>query len=283
MKIITTPKALKKEIFRLLRRSQSIGFIPTMGALHRAHLSLIERAKRENKQTVVSVFVNPTQFGPNEDFKKYPRPFSRDAALCRKAGVDILYHPTLKTMYPKGFKTLVKVPELSDILCGKHRPLHFGGVATVVLKLLEQVRPTTLYLGEKDYQQLIILKRMVSDLDLGVRVIGCATGRESDGLAISTRNAYLSTGNRRHAPQLYRTLKEGASLARKRHATVASVLRYMRRKLAACGAGEARTDYVAIVDAETLSKPSRLKGKLRILAAIRIGKTRLIDNIPLTV
>ncbi|MDE2291790.1 MAG: pantoate--beta-alanine ligase, partial [Elusimicrobia bacterium] len=191
MRIVSSPAAVSRLSASWRRRGERVGFVPTMGALHSGHLSLIRRARRENARVVVSIFVNPTQFGPKEDLRRYPRPFRRDAALCRTAGADALYHPSPAGMYPPGFATFAEVAGLSEVLCGASRPGHFRGVATVVLKLLNQVRPDRLYLGEKDFQQLTLLRRLVRDLDLPVSVVGCRLVREPDGLALSSRNAYL--------------------------------------------------------------------------------------------
>ncbi len=275
MKVVRTPKSLA------LARSRvrgSVGFVPTMGALHRAHMSLVERARRECDRVIVSVFVNPTQFGPSEDFTRYPRPFSRDAALCRDAGVDYLYHPRATAMYPSGFQTRVEVPELAAPLEGRFRPGHFSGVATVVLKLLQQTRPDRLYLGEKDFQQLAVIRRMVRDLDLNTRVVGCRTVRERDGLALSSRNVYLNDDERRRAPLLNAALHAGAKAARRRGTQPADVRAAMRRALKPM---RARIDYLEIVDAESLKRPQRLRGRLRLLGAVHLGNTRLIDNIGL--
>lgn len=280
MKIIQSPAAMRRLVERWRAQGLSVGFVPTMGALHEAHLSLIRRARRTDPRTVVSVFVNPAQFGPNEDFSRYPRPFRKDAALCRGAGVHALFHPPPKAMYPEGFRTHVEVEGLSEILCGAFRPGHFRGVATVVLKLLEAVHPHRLYLGEKDYQQLVVLRRMAEDLDLPVRVIGCPTLRESDGLAMSSRNRYLDPRERAQAPLLHRALLAGARAARA-GAGPARVRRVMLEKVRRVP--RVRVDYMEIVDARTLARPGKIKGRMRLLGAIRVRNTRLIDNIPVIV
>ena len=190
----------------------SVGFVPTMGALHAGHLSLLRRARRENKVLVASVFVNPTQFGPKEDLSRYPRPFKKDAALCRAAGVDVLFHPSPGGLYPPGFGAWVDVPALSATLCGPFRPGHFRGVATVVAKLFNLARPTRAYFGMKDFQQLAVIKRMAKDLDLPVRVVPCPTVREADGLAMSSRNAYLSPAERAAAARVPAALRAAAQV-----------------------------------------------------------------------
>lgn len=276
MGIAGTPKAMQHLSARWRRSGDSIGFVPTMGALHRGHLSLIERAQRENERVVVSIFVNPLQFGPKEDFHRYPRPFARDSALCRKAGVDTIYHPSVLAMYSDGASTRVEVSGLSGTLEGESRPGHFPGVATVVLKLLSAVQPTRAYFGEKDFQQLQVIRRMAHDLDLPVEIVGCPTVREPDGLALSSRNAYLSREQRGVAPLVSRALTAaadayragGRSPARARSAAL-NVLR---------GIPGAKVDYVEIRDADTLLPVRRLHKGQRILAAVWVGRTRLIDN-----
>ncbi|MFH2202119.1 MAG: pantoate--beta-alanine ligase [Elusimicrobiota bacterium] len=280
MKRAGTLTAIGRITERWRRSGKKIGFVPTMGALHAAHMSLVERARKECDRVVVSIFVNPAQFGPQEDFTRYPRPRRRDDALCRENGVDALYRPRTADIYPPGFRTFVEVTDLSELLCGRSRPGHFRGVATVVLKLLEQVRPHALYLGEKDFQQLVIVRRMVRDLNIPARVIGCRTRRERDGLALSSRNNYLRPQERSWAPRLYRALRCGAAEGRRRGATPGRVLRSMRREAEKIPG--VRIDYLEVIDADTLRRPARLRGRMRLLGAVRIGETRLIDNIPFT-
>ncbi|MBI5243951.1 MAG: pantoate--beta-alanine ligase [Elusimicrobia bacterium] len=281
MRLVRTPREMSRLAQSWRRKGLSIGLVPTMGALHQGHLSLMRRARRENRRVVASVFVNKLQFGPNEDFARYPRPFARDRGLCASAGADALYRPGAASMYPRGFRTHAEVEGLSELLCGRFRPGHFRGVATIVLKLLLQVRPDRLYLGEKDFQQLMVLRRMIQDMDLGVRVVACRTIREPDGLALSSRNAYLSPEERAHAPRLFRALLAGAAAARRRGATPALVRRAMLREIR--GIPGVRIDYLLAVDPGTLLEPAAmggLRGVLRLVGAIRIGRTRLIDNIP---
>lgn len=259
-------------------RGQSIGFVPTMGALHAGHASLISRAGRENRRVVVSLFVNPSQFGPGEDFGRYPRPFAADRGLCASLGADALYHPSAREVYPQGFSTWVAVEGLSEPLCGKFRPGHFRGVATVVLKLLETVRPDRAYFGEKDFQQLVLIRKMARDLGLDARIVGCPTIREADGLALSSRNRYLSPAERAAAPLLYAALRAGAETARRANRP-GGVLAAARAGIR--GIPGVAIDYVSLVDPSTLRETRTLSSKkLRLLAAIRVGKTRLIDNIP---
>lgn len=278
MKLASTPSSIRSSVAGWRRKGESVGFVPTMGALHAAHMSLVERARRENDRVVVSIFVNPKQFGPKEDLSRYPRPFAADAALCRAAGADALYHPSPEAMYPEGFRTHAEVEGLSELHCGASRPGHFRGVATVVLKLLNQVAPDRLYLGEKDFQQLTVVRRMVADLDLPVKVVGCALMRAEDGLALSSRNAYLSPAERAAAPALHRALQEGVKEAARRGATPASVERAARAALARTPAF--RLDYLTLVDERTLARPDTLAGPLRLLTASYLGNTRLIDNVP---
>lgn len=278
MRIIAAPSSVGRLTAAWRRKGESVGFVPTMGALHEAHLSLVARARRENDRVAVSIFVNPRQFGPGEDLSRYPRPFAADAALCRGTGADVLYHPGPDAMYPAGYRTHAEVEGLSDVLCGASRPGHFRGVATVVLKLLNQVAPDRLYLGEKDFQQLCVIRRLVVDLDLPVKVVGCALVRAEDGLALSSRNAYLSPAERAAAPALHRALLEGTREAARRGATPDTVERAARAALARTPAF--RLDYLTLVDERTLTRPAALAGPLRLLTAAFLGNTRLIDNMP---
>jgi len=280
VRIVRAPAAVGKLTASWQARGERVGFVPTMGALHAAHLSLVRRAAAECGKVLVSVFVNPMQFGPKEDFSRYPRPFREDAALCRRAGVDALYHPHPRSMYPPGFDTAVDVGRLSRPLCGKQRPGHFRGVATVVLKLLLQVQPDRLYLGEKDFQQLAVVRRMARDLDLPVRVVGCPTKREPDGLAISSRNVYLTPGQRGAAPDLHKALVEGKRLAESGTPPPQVVAR-VRRRLSSVP--DARLEYIELVDASTLESPNPRSRSLRLLGALWFGRTRLIDNVPVKV
>lgn len=281
MRLAATPTSIRNLTAAWRKKGETVGFVPTMGALHEAHMSLVARAKEENDRVVVSVFVNPMQFGPKEDLSRYPRPFAKDAALCRKAGADALYHPTPEAMYPEGFRSHAEVSGLSDVHCGASRPGHFRGVATVVLKLVNQVAPHRLYLGEKDFQQLTIVRRLFADLDVPVKVVGCALVRAEDGLALSSRNAYLSPAERAAAPALHRALQEGAREAARPGATPETVERAARSSLARTPAF--RLDYLTLVDERTLARPAALSGPLRLLTAAFIGNTRLIDNLPVRV
>ncbi len=259
-------------------RGLSVGFVPTMGALHDGHAALVRRAARECDRMVVSVFVNPLQFGPNEDYGRYPRALPADRRLVAAAGAAAVYAPTPEEMYPKGFRTHVEVEGLSALYCGAYRPGHFRGVATVVLKLFNQVRPDRAYFGEKDFQQVFLLERMTRDLDVPVQIVRVPTVREADGLARSSRNAYLSRDERAAAPALRAALLAGARAARVRGATPGQVVAAVRRALSRT---PLRLQYAAVADALTLEPARDLRGPRRLLAAAHLGRTRLIDNVPL--
>jgi len=252
-----------------------LAFVPTMGALHDGHMALVEAAKRAGDRVIVSIFVNPIQFGPNEDLAKYPRRDQADSRLLANAGVDLLWMPTPEIMYPEGFATSVRVAGVSEPLDGAHRPGHFDGVATVVSKLFHQVQPDVALFGEKDWQQLQVIRRMVADLDMPIDIQGVPTQREDDGLALSSRNAYLMPEDRTRAVALPRALGAAAKTIGEggdRDAALAQA----QESLTAAGF---EVDYVALVDAESLAAP--VEGRpMRLLAAARIGGTRLIDNIP---
>ncbi len=275
--IARTLPALRRACAELGRRNATIGLVPTMGALHDGHISLVRLARRRARKVVVSIFVNPTQFAAHEDLGSYPRTWKADIAKLAAEGVDLVWHPDAKTMYPEGFATRV-APEGAALagLEDRFRPHFFGGVATVVTKLFTQVRPDLAFFGEKDYQQLKVVTRMAHDLDLGVRVIGGAIVRERDGLAMSSRNVYLSPEERRTAPVLFRTLK-----------TVSKRLRAGDDMAAALAAGAEMIstagfalDYLEARHAETLAPVSSMnEGPVRLLVAAKIGATRLIDNI----
>ena len=269
------------EVRRLLeparRAGKSIGFVPTMGYLHEGHLSLIEKARAENDRVVVSIFVNPIQFGPGEDSQRYPRDLPRDLDLCARAGVGLVFTPEPSEMYPAGFQTRVEVESLSQGLCGGSRPGHFRGVATVVAKLFAIVQPDRAYFGEKDAQQLRVIQRMTMDLSLPVRIVPVPTLRESDGLAMSSRNVYLGAEERRAALVLYRALMLARDLTAAGMRQAAEIKRRMFSLIKA--EPMARLDYLAIVDSDTLVPVEELQKPVLIALAVYIGKTRLIDNI----
>ena len=278
MKIFQRPRAFKKLLRSYRRKRESVGFVPTMGYLHEGHLSLVRRSRKEHDRTVVSLFVNPLQFGAKEDLSSYPRDLSRDAALLRNAGVDALFAPEASILYPPDFQTKVLLPNLSKPLCGNSRPLHFSGVATVVLKLLNLVQPDVIYLGQKDYQQLRVIEQMVKDLEVPVKVRGCSTVREKDGLAMSSRNIRLDAEERMQATRLSGALSLGEKLIRQGRRRSGPITQAVRRYLSM--ATRAKVDYVEIVDAETLLPVVQLKKgqKVELALAVNFSKARLIDN-----
>ncbi len=257
-------------------KGKTVGFVPTMGALHAGHLSLVRKAKEENEVVVVSIFVNPKQFGPNEDFNAYPRVLERDQNLIEKENVDYLFAPSVEDMYPEGFSTSIHVANLTDYLCGYYRPGHFDGVVLVVNKLFNIVRPTKAYFGQKDAQQFRVLRRMVDDLNMGIEMVEMPIVRESDGLAMSSRNAYLSPEERKKAPILHEALKYAADQIKSGRRDAFKIKReavQIIRKYP-----EIKVQYFEIVDEKTLAPVSRVSSKVIVAAAIFIGKTRLIDN-----
>jgi pantoate--beta-alanine ligase len=266
--------ALRDALASFRAAGESIALVPTMGALHAGHIALVETARRRAQRVVVSIFVNPIQFGPNEDLARYPRREMQDARMLTEAGADLLWMPAVEEMYPDGFATTVSVSGVSDILEGAHRAGHFDGVATVVAKLFGQVRPDVALFGEKDFQQLAVIRRMARDLDLGIEVLGVPTQRDDDGLALSSRNLYLDPDERQRAVALPRALGIAARTLVK-GGSADEALAQAREMLAQAGF---ETDYVALVDAETLGEPAADR-PMRLLAAARIGNTRLIDNI----
>jgi pantoate--beta-alanine ligase len=260
---------------------RSVGFVPTMGFLHEGHVSLMRAARAGTDVVVSSIFVNPLQFAPHEDLDDYPRDLARDAALAAEAGVDLLFVPSVTEMYPQPVQTTVSVAGVSEQLEGTSRPTHFAGVATVVAKLFSIVGPCTAFFGEKDFQQLAVVRRMVADLSMPVDVVGCETIREPDGLARSSRNAYLNAAQRAAAPVVHRALRSGAAAVLAGESDPAEIRALMARIVASEPEGE--LDYVDVVDAATLTTPTPLAGSLRLLAAARFGRARLIDNLGVTV
>ena len=268
---------LREAISAFREAGERVALVPTMGALHDGHMALVEAAKRAGTRVVVSIFVNPMQFGPNEDLAQYPRREQADSRMLASAGIDLLWMPPVEVMYPEGFASTVSVSGVSEVLDGAHRPGHFDGVATVVTKLFNQVQPQVALFGEKDWQQLAVIRRMVRDLDLPIEIIGVPTQREDDGLALSSRNAYLMPEDRARAVALPRALG-AAERAISEGGDPQAALAQARETLTAAGF---EIDYVALADAETLGEPAQGR-PLRLLAAARIGGTRLIDNIPVT-
>lgn len=277
MRTIRSIEDMQASAESLRREGRRIGFVPTMGYLHEGHLSLMRRAREECDIVVVSVFVNPTQFGPSEDFDRYPRDPDGDRRKCEAAGVDILFMPGAEDMYPGGPAVYVSVDGVSDILEGAVRPGHFRGVATVVCKLFNIVKPHRAYFGQKDFQQCVIIKRMVLGLDMDVEVIVMPTIREPDGLAMSSRNVYLSPSERIAARALYRALIRGEELIRSGTKDMAKVKQAMAGII--LDEKRATIDYIEIVDPETLSPLDTRADKMVLLVAVRIGRTRLIDNL----
>ncbi|MDI3280431.1 MAG: pantoate--beta-alanine ligase [Bacillota bacterium] len=277
MQVCRTISQLQRALAALPR---PLGFVPTMGYLHEGHLSLVRQARAENASVAVSIFVNPTQFGPQEDLARYPRDLARDRKLLAEAAVDLLFAPEAEEMYPPGFATWVEVKGLSEHLEGAFRPGHFRGVATVVTKLLNLFRPERAYFGEKDAQQLAIVRRLAADLNLGCTIVGLPTVREADGLALSSRNVYLSPEERQRAPLLYRSLKAGYDLWRQGERRTARIIDEVRRTLQA-ESKAFRVDYIALVDEETFQEMEFVERPARLLIAARLGRTRLIDNLPL--
>lgn len=268
---------LREQVSAWHRAGLAVALVPTMGALHQGHLTLVRRALELADRVVVSVFVNPIQFGPNEDFDAYPRTLEADRAALATVGASLVYAPSVAEMYPRGFATSIGVSGVSEGLCGGSRPGHFSGVATVVTKLLLQAQPDVACFGEKDYQQLQVIRRFVADLDIPVRIEGVPTVREADGLARSSRNAYLSAEERAAAPNLHRTLQDTAQAIRS-GAAVDAALEAGKRALLA--AGFASVEYLELRAAEGLAPLAALDCPARLLVAARLGKTRLIDNIP---
>ena len=276
MQIIREIDALRSEVATLRASGGRIALVPTMGALHAGHMGLVREARRHGDHVVASIFVNPKQFGPTEDLARYPRREVEDAEMLRAEGCAILWAPDAATMYPEGHATNVSVGGVSEGLDGAARPGHFDGVATVVAKLFGQVRPDVALFGEKDYQQLAVIRRLVRDLDTGIEIVGVPTQRDADGLALSSRNAYLSPEERVRARALPRALVEAAAAMCDGDA-VADILSRARASLRSAGFDQ--IDYVALCDADTLQPLDRLDRPARLLAAARIGGTRLIDNI----
>ncbi|MEK7597983.1 MAG: pantoate--beta-alanine ligase [Patescibacteria group bacterium] len=277
MKIITSAQEIQKITFKLRKTEKTIGFVPTMGALHEGHLKLVKESKAKNHVTVVSIFVNPTQFAPTEDLARYPRPFEQDKKLLEQEKVDYLFYPDVKTIYPDGFQTSVVITKLSNILEGKSRPGHFSGVATVVLKLFNLIQPTNAYFGQKDFQQSVVIKQMVKDLNLPININVVLTVRAKDGLALSSRNIFLNSKERFQALSLYQSLLLGKKLiltGNKNAHTIKTKMKDYLQKYK-----QVRLDYIETCNPENLSPVKVISKKAVILIAAYVGKTRLIDNI----
>lgn len=276
MKIVNTIQEVREQVKEWRKQGLSVGLVPTMGYLHEGHKSLIDCAVAENDKVVVSVFVNPMQFGPKEDLESYPRDLDRDAALCEEAGAALIFHPTPEEMYHDDFSSFVDMNTLTGGLCGKTRPIHFRGVCTVVSKLFNIVTPDKAYFGQKDAQQLAVIRHMVSDLNFGIEIVGCPIIREEDGLARSSRNTYLNTEERKAALILSKSLKKGRELAEAGEKDAEKLRKAITDVLVS--EPMAKIDYVEIVDWNTLEAVNRIEGPVLAAIAVYIGKTRLIDN-----
>lgn len=276
MNIVKTISEVRNEVKNWRKQGLSVGLVPTMGYLHEGHKSLIDRACKENDKVVVSVFVNPKQFGPGEDLATYPRDIQRDAALCEDAGAALIFNPEPEEMYFDDFHTYVTMESLSDELCGKTRPIHFRGVCTVVSKLFHIVAPDRAYFGQKDAQQLAIIKRMVRDLNFDIEIVGCPIVREADGLAKSSRNTYLNPEERKAALALSKAVGLGQELIQKGERNADVIVEKMKQLIEE--EPLAKIDYVQAVDAISIQPVAEIKGTVLVAMAVYIGKTRLIDN-----
>lgn len=264
-----------KDVVLALDADQSLGFIPTMGALHEGHLSLVEHSTRKCDLSVVSIYVNPAQFGPQEDLANYPRNLDRDLELLAKHKVDYVFFPDSEEMYPDGYRTWVDVTGLGDILCGASRPGHFRGVATIVLKLVHIIRPAYMFMGLKDYQQIVILETMLNDLNSETRIVRCPIVREKDGLALSSRNVYLNAKERLQALCLRHSIQKAQDMVRNGIKDAGKIIQAAQKIILAA---EGRPDYIKLVDGNTLAEQKTVTGDSRLILAVHIGKTRLIDN-----
>jgi pantoate--beta-alanine ligase len=274
--VAKTIAQMKECVAQARGQGGSIGFVPTMGALHAGHVSLIEAARAACDFVVVSIFVNPTQFGPGEDFERYPRPIDKDLAICEQHGVDVVFAPTANDMYPQPTATWVNVERLTEPLCGRSRPGHFRGVATICTKLFNIVECDAAFFGQKDAQQSAVIRRMVADLNMPLKIIVCPTVREPDGLAMSSRNQYLSPQHRKDATIIYKAIQKGREMILAGGTDPSRVVEQMNALLAQVPA--MRPEYVSIVDAESLEQVDSVRGRVLIAIAARIGSTRLIDN-----
>jgi pantoate--beta-alanine ligase len=278
MKVAKTVKSVRTLVGKARKAGKTIGLVPTMGALHEGHISLIDRSVKNGDFVVVSIFVNPTQFGPAEDLKKYPRPLKADLKICKDHRVAVVFIPTPEEMYGAGTLTWVDVEKLSEPLCGKFRPGHFRGVATVCAKLFNIVGPDVAYFGQKDAQQLVIIKRIVADLNFPLKIVACPTVRAADGLALSSRNKYLSPAQRKDATCIYRSLTTAREMIKAGVSNPKTITARMRKIINAAKTLSS-IDYISIVNTETFDELTKIWGKTLIAVAARFGSTRLIDNI----
>ncbi len=277
MEVAKTIESVRSLVKAARGKGKKVGFVPTMGALHIGHIALIEAAVKKCDFVVVSIFVNPTQFGPGEDFKKYPRPLDDDLKICRRAGVDVVFTPTPSQMYARENLTWVNVEKLTDSLCGQFRMEHFRGVTTVCAKLFNIVAPDIAFFGQKDGQQAIVVKRMVADLNMPLEIVICPTVRHSDGLAVSSRNKYLTEQQKKDATLIYKSLQKCEEMIDAGITDSEKIITEMRSLLSR--AQSIKIEYISIVDAETLQEMDRLKGKILAAVAVKLGTARLIDNI----
>lgn len=276
MKIVETIQEVRENVKAWRTEGLTVGFVPTMGYLHEGHQSLIQRAAKENDRVVVSIFINPLQFGEKEDLETYPRDLEKDSAICASAGTDLIFHPTAEEMYGKDFCSFVDMNDLTDTLCGKSRSGHFRGVCTVVMKLFNIVKADKAYFGQKDAQQVAVIKRMVRDLNMDLEVIACETVREADGLARSSRNVHLNQEERRASTILQEALQTAEKKLAAGIRASGEIQRSIREKLAS--EASVKLDYAEIVDLETLRPIQRIEAPALVAAAVYVGKTRLIDN-----
>ena len=277
MEVAKTIESVRSLVKAARSKGKKVGFVPTMGALHIGHISLIEAAVKNCDFVVVSIFVNPTQFGPGEDFEKYPRPLDADLKICRKAGVDVVFVPTPEQMYPAENVIWVNVEKLTEPLCGRFRPGHFRGVTTVCAKLFNIVAPDVAFFGQKDAQQAVVIKRMVADLNMPLKIVICPTVREPNGLAVSSRNKYLTEEQKKDAAYIYKSLQKCEEMIEAGTTDTETIIAEMRKILSQAPSME--IEYISIVDAETLQNLDKIIGKVLVAVAVRTGPTRLIDNI----
>ena len=277
MRVVRSIAETRASLAPVRDQGRSIGLVPTMGALHAGHRSLTAAARKRCDFVVVSIFVNPTQFGPGEDFDRYPRTLETDLAACRDDGADLAFCPDVNEMYRQDGSTTVHVARVTEGLCGKSRPGHFDGVTTVVAKLFNIVGPDVAFFGQKDYQQLVVIRRMAADLDMPIEIVGCPTVREPDGLAMSSRNEYLDEAQRAQAKALYSSMRRCGQRIESGQVEAATLIAGIEEDLRA--SGPVAIDYVAIVDPDTLADVQRVEGPVRICLAVRIGECRLIDNL----
>ncbi|MCX5692871.1 MAG: pantoate--beta-alanine ligase [Candidatus Omnitrophica bacterium] len=277
MKVYKSISSLIKKVREVKKQGYKIGLVPTMGFLHKGHMSLIRKARKDTDYIIVSIFVNPAQFGPKEDLKRYPVDLKRDFMLCEREGVDIIFTPEAKEMYPNGYATYVNVEKITDTLCGASRPGHFRGVSTVVAKLFNITMPDIAYFGRKDAQQAIIIKRMTEDLNMGVKIKVMPIVREKDGLAMSSRNVYLNRKERCRSQSICKSLKSAKELFNSGERESKKIINKIKRVID--NQPDTKIDYVAIVDTKDLKDIKRISGEALVAVAVWIGKTRLIDNI----